>query len=235
VCLGLGLVARFGPVPGPAAGVRPERALPVTAAVPAGPGGPCLDPPPPALPEGGAGGRWGRLPAAAGPGARRRGGQAQGVRPSEQAAVGGGRRGGGPPAAAGQGAGQAEDQEPAVREAASHAAASAAYPAGCCAKALSAALPSLLGLLSDSRPRTRRNASSALHNLAHRRSAGLTRALLRLGSPPAAPGTGLLRQPGLREGGSVGRTAGPLSLAAHTGGTDLSPIERQAFSDVSAS
>ncbi|XP_038636280.1 serine/threonine-protein kinase 36 [Scyliorhinus canicula] len=75
------------------------------------------------------------------------------------------------------------DQDPGVREAASFAAGNAAYQAGSSVQPLTAALPSLVGLLSDRRPRTRRNASSALHNLARGGSAQLGRSLLRVGAP----------------------------------------------------
>ncbi|XP_041035943.1 serine/threonine-protein kinase 36-like [Carcharodon carcharias] len=87
------------------------------------------------------------------------------------------------------------DPDPGVREAASLASGNAAYRAGPgpgpgpgSAQALAAALPALVGLLSDARPRTRRHAAWALHNLAHgggaaAAAAGLGRSLLRAAAP----------------------------------------------------
>ncbi|XP_067883036.1 serine/threonine-protein kinase 36-like [Heterodontus francisci] len=77
------------------------------------------------------------------------------------------------------------DDDPAVRGSASFAAGNAAYRAGSAPQAQAAlvpALPRIVGLLDDPRPRTRRNAASALGNLGSG-SGQLGRGLLRAGAP----------------------------------------------------
>eukprot|EP00061_Rhincodon_typus_P002215 g16907.t1 len=86
------------------------------------------------------------------------------------------------------------DPESGVREAACFAVGNAAY-SGVCTGALSPALPTLLGLLSDPNPRTRRHACSALHNLCTGSSRPALGRLLLSGAAPqrllqlAAPAT----------------------------------------------